>query len=59
MIIELVVIFVLQVSFPYIAISAIGSALQMFFLYFNIENPDFILAGDTIEIPSFEKLNIY
>ncbi len=40
MIIELVVIFVLQVSFPYIAISAIGVAIQMFFLYFNIENPD-------------------
>lgn len=40
MIIELVIVFALQVSFPYIAISAIGSALQMFFLYFNIENPD-------------------
>ncbi len=40
MIIELVIIFVLQILFPYIAISAIGAAVQMFFLYFNIENPD-------------------
>lgn len=40
MIIELVIIFALQISFPYIAISAIGAAIQMFFLYFNIENPD-------------------
>ena len=40
MILELIIIFTLQISFPYIAISAIGSAVQMFFLYFNIENPD-------------------
>ncbi len=40
MIVELVIIFALQLSFPNIAISAIGAALQMFFLYFNIENPD-------------------
>lgn len=40
MIVELILIFVLQVSFPYIAMSAIGAAVQMFFLYFNIENPD-------------------
>lgn len=40
MIIELVVIFGLQLAFPYIAFSAMGAAVQMFFLYFNIENPD-------------------
>lgn len=40
MVIELAVIFALQVSFEQIAFSAIGAALQMFFLYFNIENPD-------------------
>lgn len=40
MIIELVVIFALQISFPDIAISGIGVAVQLFFLYFNIENPD-------------------
>lgn len=40
MIIELVIIFVLQLLFPYIAFSPIGATVQMFFLYFNIENPD-------------------
>ena len=40
MIIELFIVFGLQIAFPYVAISAIGVAVQMFFLYFNIENPD-------------------
>ncbi len=40
MILELIIIFVLQISIHYIAFAAIGSAIQMFFLYFNIENPD-------------------
>ena len=40
MMIELIIIFGLQLMFPNIAFSAIGAALQMFFLYFNIENPD-------------------
>lgn len=40
MIIELFIVFGLQIAFPYVAISAIGAAVQMFFLYFNIENPD-------------------
>ena len=40
MIIELFIVFGLQIAFPNIAISAIGAAVQMFFLYFNIENPD-------------------
>ena len=40
MIIELVIIFAFQLAFPYIAFEAIGAAIQMFFLYFNIENPD-------------------
>ena len=40
MILELSVIFVLQISFPYIAMAAIGHVIQMFFLYFIIENPD-------------------
>ncbi len=46
MLIELVVIFQLQILFPNIAISAIGAALQMFFLYFNIENPDLKIIKD-------------
>lgn len=40
MIIELAIIFALQLAFPYIAFSPIGASVQMFFLYFNIENPD-------------------
>ena len=36
MMIELIIIFGLQLMFPNIAFSAIGAALQMFFLYFNI-----------------------
>ena len=40
MIVELLIVFILQFCFPTIAFFAIGSAFQMFFLYFNIENPD-------------------
>ncbi len=40
MIVELAIILGLQLTFPYVAFSAIGAAVQMFFLYFNIENPD-------------------
>lgn len=40
MVIEMAIIFALQLAFPTVAFSAIGAALQMFFLYFNVENPD-------------------
>lgn len=40
MIIELIIVFICQIMFEHIAISAIGLSLQMFFLYFIIENPD-------------------
>ncbi len=40
LLVELIVVFSLQIAFPTVAISAIGAALQMFLLYFNIENPD-------------------
>lgn len=46
MIIELAIIFALQITLPTIAFSAIGAALQMFFLYFNIENPDLKIIKD-------------
>ena len=46
MILELIVIFTLQLSFPLIAISGIGVAIQLFFLYFNIENPDLKIIDD-------------
>lgn len=38
--IELTIISFLQLFFPTIAIVAIGTLIQMYFLYFNIENPD-------------------
>lgn len=40
LLIELTVITILQMTFPTIAIVAIGTLIQMYFLYFNIENPD-------------------
>ena len=40
MIAELFIIFGLQLNFPYIAFLPLGATLQMYFLYFNIENPD-------------------
>lgn len=36
----LTLVLVLQVMFPEIAFEAVGASIQMFFLYFNIENPD-------------------
>ncbi len=33
-------VLVLQVLFPDLAFEAVGASLQMYFLYFNIENPD-------------------
>lgn len=52
MIIELVFIFVLQMLFPNIAIEAIGATIQMFFLYFNIENPDLKIISELETIKS-------
>ena len=39
-VIGLVLVLVLQAMFPDIAFEAVGASIQMFFLYFNIENPD-------------------
>lgn len=36
----IIVVVVLQLLFKEIAFEAVGTSLQMFFLYFNIENPD-------------------
>lgn len=36
----IIVVVVLQLLFKEIAFEAIGTSIQMFFLYFNIENPD-------------------
>lgn len=46
MIIEMIIIFNLQLMFPKIAFMGLGSALQMFFLYFNIENPDLAIISE-------------
>ncbi len=40
MLVELAIVFLFQIIYPTVAISAIGVTVQMFFLYFNIENPD-------------------
>ena len=40
MIIEILIVFVFQLLYPTISIAAIGIALEIYFLYFNIENPD-------------------
>ena len=39
-VIGLTLVLALQVLFPEIAFEAVGASIQMFFLYFNIENPD-------------------
>lgn len=46
MIVEMIIIFNLQLMFPKIAFMGLGSALQMFFLYFNIENPDLAIISE-------------
>ena len=46
MIVEILIAFVFQLIYPTISISAIGIALQIYFLYFNIENPDLELISE-------------
>ena len=43
LLIVLVTTFVLQLINPYTAILVIGAVIQLFFLYFNVENPDLIM----------------
>ena len=58
MIIELVIVFIFQFCFPTIAFFAIGSAFQMYFLYFSIENPDLKIIKELEELKSdIEKSN--
>lgn len=52
MIIELLIVFVLQLNFLTIAIAAIGAIIQMFFLYFNIENPDLKIINELETVKS-------
>ena len=50
MAIELVTIFAFQLIFRGIAFLPIGAGIQMFFLYFNIENPDLIMIKELEEV---------
>ena len=50
MIIEMMIIFALQITYPDIAFSPIGATLQMYFLYFNIENPDLKIIKELEEV---------
>lgn len=58
MIIELLIIFILQLAFPHIGFSPMGAAVQMFFLYFNIENPDLKIISELETVKNeIEKSN--
>ncbi len=46
MLLELLVIFLFQIAFQRAAVLGLGAALQMFFLYFYIENPDLLMISD-------------
>ena len=46
MIIEIHIALVFQIIYPTISISAIAIALQIYFLYFNVENPDLELISE-------------
>ena len=46
MILEMFIILLFQIIFPKAAVLGIGAALQMFFLYFYIENPDLLMISD-------------
>ena len=50
MLLEMFIIFIFQLLFPRAAVLGLGAALQMFFLYFYIENPDLLM------ISNLEKL---
>ena len=46
MLLEMFFIFVFQIIFQRAAVLGLGAALQMFFLYFYIENPDLLMISD-------------
>ena len=50
MVFELAIIFSCQIIFRDIAFAPIGAVLQMFFLYFNIENPDLEIIKELEEL---------
>lgn len=58
MILEMIIITIFQVVFPHIAFLGMGASIQMFILYFYIENPD-LQVIDELEIvkTGIEKSN--
>ena len=46
MLVEMFIIFLFQMMYPRTAVLGLGAALQMFFLYFYIENPDLLMVNN-------------
>ena len=55
MLVELFIIFGFQLIYPRTAIIGLGSALQMYFLYFYIENPDLLMIASVEELKKEEE----
>ena len=52
MLLELAILFIFQLIYPSISMSAIGAAIQIYFLYFSIENPDLKIIAELENIKS-------
>ena len=52
MLLELAILFIFQLMYPSISMSAIGAAIQIYFLYFSIENPDLKIIAELENIKS-------
>ena len=50
MTIEMLIILLLQLAFPTIALLGLGIAIQMYFLYFYIENPDLFIIAELEDV---------
>ena len=59
MLLEMFIIFVFQLLFPRAAVLGLGASLQMFFLYFYIENPDLLMISNLEQLKeATEKANL-
>lgn len=52
MLLELAILFIFQLMYPSISMSAIGAAIQIYFLYFSIENPDLKIISELENVKS-------
>ena len=50
MLLEMFIIFLFQLFFPRAAVLGLGAALQMFFLYFYVENPDLRMISNLVTL---------